>query len=653
MQIKKMTAWFGTLDGKSLELGQGLNILYAPNESGKSTWCAFLRDMLYGVDTAQRVKQGQQPDKVKYRPWSGAPMSGSMDIETADGPVTLRRWTERAGQPMQAFSATVTGTDTPVADLTAETVGRVLTGAPREVFERSAFIHQSALSITSDPELEKRFAAIVSAGDEEQSYSETDTLLRAWQRRRTGRKGAVPELDRELARLRGELESIEAAGRNVADVEAELDAAQVRQAELVKRMEQARAAARKKALADYQAAKRETEAKADALRQAEQEKDRTMEALQATPFGVMGPDRATKMASADLDQVQSLTRQADKLPPRWPMFVPAGIGLVLLLAAPFSGAAALPLVVGALAFFVGAVALYLWSRDIDDKRDALLDQRMEILDRYGASEAEDIDASLSAYQQQCDHARQVAAALDSAEAELERARQAQQAAEEPVLNGLDFVNGDNEAARASRAVAEGQERIDRLREQRAVAEGRVRALGDPMELRSALESGAERRAELTAQAQALELAAQTMEQADLALREKFSPVLAEKAASLFGALTDGRYDEITLARDLSAKARLTGDAVGWETDYLSQGAKDQLYLALRLAVCSLVLPEEQACPIILDDALAAFDRQRMERALDLLKSVAEKRQVLLFTCHEREGGYFAQDPAVTKIALGA
>ena len=90
MIIKKMTAWFGTLEGASLELGEGLNVIYAPNESGKSTWCAFIRAMLYGVDTGQRARQGQQPDKKKYLPWSGAPMSGSMDVLTAEGSTVLR-----------------------------------------------------------------------------------------------------------------------------------------------------------------------------------------------------------------------------------------------------------------------------------------------------------------------------------------------------------------------------------------------------------------------------------------------------------------------------------------------------------------------------------------------------------------------------------
>ena len=36
-----MTATFGKLQGRSLELGDGLNIIEAPNETGKSTWCAL------------------------------------------------------------------------------------------------------------------------------------------------------------------------------------------------------------------------------------------------------------------------------------------------------------------------------------------------------------------------------------------------------------------------------------------------------------------------------------------------------------------------------------------------------------------------------------------------------------------------------------
>ena len=80
MKIYSMTATFGKLEHETLILQPGLNIIEAPNEWGKSTWCAFLMSMLYGIDTASRTKTGYLADKEHYAPWSGEPMSGSMDI---------------------------------------------------------------------------------------------------------------------------------------------------------------------------------------------------------------------------------------------------------------------------------------------------------------------------------------------------------------------------------------------------------------------------------------------------------------------------------------------------------------------------------------------------------------------------------------------
>ena len=45
MKIIRMKATFGGLDHRELELKEGLNIIEAPNEGGKSTWSAFLRAM--------------------------------------------------------------------------------------------------------------------------------------------------------------------------------------------------------------------------------------------------------------------------------------------------------------------------------------------------------------------------------------------------------------------------------------------------------------------------------------------------------------------------------------------------------------------------------------------------------------------------------
>ena len=75
MLIRRMTATFGKLREQTLELQEGLNILQAPNETGKSTWCAFLLAMLYGVNTKERDRSGVLADKNHYAPWSGGSMS--------------------------------------------------------------------------------------------------------------------------------------------------------------------------------------------------------------------------------------------------------------------------------------------------------------------------------------------------------------------------------------------------------------------------------------------------------------------------------------------------------------------------------------------------------------------------------------------------
>ena len=74
---------------------------------------------------------------------------------------------------------------------------------------------------------------------------------------------------------------------------------------------------------------------------------------------------------------------------------------------------------------------------------------------------------------------------------------------------------------------------------------------------------------------------------------------------------------------------------------------------MRLAICELVLPQENCVPIVLDDALTNFDDERCASALRYLKEAAQTRQILLFTCHSREADFFADDADVFVQRLAA
>ena len=81
MKIIEMTATFGCLDHAVLRPGEGFTLIMANNESGKSTWAAFLRAMLYGFPQRDRDRAGYLAEKNRYQPWSGAAMEGSLTLE--------------------------------------------------------------------------------------------------------------------------------------------------------------------------------------------------------------------------------------------------------------------------------------------------------------------------------------------------------------------------------------------------------------------------------------------------------------------------------------------------------------------------------------------------------------------------------------------
>ena len=130
MKIYSMTATFGKLEHATLELKPGLNIIEAPNEWGKSTWCAFLIAMLYGMDTRAKSTKTALADKERYLPWSGSPMAGRIDLNWNGRNITIERRT-KGRTVLGEFRAYETETGLEVPELTAATCGQTLLGVEK------------------------------------------------------------------------------------------------------------------------------------------------------------------------------------------------------------------------------------------------------------------------------------------------------------------------------------------------------------------------------------------------------------------------------------------------------------------------------------------------------------------------------------------
>jgi DNA repair exonuclease SbcCD ATPase subunit len=726
MIIKSLSASFGRLQNNTLNLAPGMNIIEAPNECGKSTWCAFLKAMFYGIRTADRDKAGYLSDKTRYKPWSGVPMAGTLALETNGSAVTLERKSD-GKFPMKDFKAFYTGTGQAYPGLTPESAGETLLGVSEAVFERSAYMSQAGIRVTQTPELEKRITALVTTGDESASYTEIDERLRTWLRkRRYNKNGTIPALEEKIADCGRRLSQIEAAVDAAADMRLEAERLQKKQAALKSELEQHD---RQEALQAYRrAAEKLTAAKAgyDAI-YAELTKNgpapdestisalrgelKTLESLKGMAAGerkrledaraalvkITAQKNAAVFGGDDPGKIVGQAESLDAALKKLAFGRPAAILLMLVTVFALAAAAtALFTSIGApallpaalLAAAAGIALLIARGIRLNKSRNDL----QRLLSKYQAASRNALrqlsdDAALlaSAVRDAEGDVRSAEKSLSSAEAMVEAAQQslrkklsiyaitperAEQAFDriETLLRKLSVAKADMQGAESYlQAVREGlpeqaaaseppdggspaprtkQEitaelqsvsgRYEELTQRYNMVQGEIRAMGDPVILGSEKILAEETLAEHRAQYDALSLAAETLKDANLELQSRFSPLLGETAGRIIRRLTAGRYEKLSFDKTLDAFAKTADETVSRHILSLSAGTADQIYLALRLAVCELVLPEEDPCPLILDDALTNFDDVRAATALEYLRELSQSRQILLFTCHGRE-----------------
>lgn len=634
MMIKKLDATFGKLEGESLELHDGLNVISAPNESGKSTWCAFVRAMLYGVDSSERQKAGFLPDKMRFAPWSGSAMQGSMQLESGGKDITITRTTKTVSAPMREFSAVYTGTSVPVEGLNGNNAGEMLTGVSRDVFRRSAFVEQGKVAVTHSAELEKRISAIVSSGDEDCSFTEADSRLRQWQRkRRFNRHGRLPELEDELSHKKQLLAELSDAAQNRENMSAELERAKQECERIEAEVIESRKVVRKEALSSLQGVRNEVNAATERHDKAAERRDSCRAALCACAMGERKPEEAKAEVKTDLENSMKLKERSERKSS--PVLA---IILMILCGALVAAGFLLPdlmihaFVAAAVALAAG-IALFIRASRRKTENYEAAKQRRKILAKYKAESEADIAASIDEYLELYkNYAEAQRAEKESAEA-LAVVRRRQEQAESKTLTQLDFTGGDNQAAQLSRRLTEARAKCSRISAQMAEHSGRLAAMGDPLVLGSEISRMEAEYAEISAEYDAIALAIDTMRKADEDIQSRFSPALGKLAAEYMQFVTDGKYDGVMLDRDFSATVHEAGGNVPRNAEYLSAGTLDLMYLAVRLAVCSLALPESANCPLIIDDALVNFDADRRRQAMALLEKIAQERQVILFACN--------------------
>ena len=702
MRIYKMTATFGKLDHATLTLEPGLNIITAPNEWGKSTWCAFLVAMLYGMDTRAKTTKTALADKERYAPWSGTPMEGRIDLNWKGRDITIERRTKRR-VPLGEFQAYETASGLPVPELTAANCGQMLLGVEQSVFRRAGFIRHADLPVTQDEALRRRLNALVTTGDESGAADRLAANLRDLRNRcRYNRTGLIPQTEGERDALEtkiGELDALSAQSGKVrmhldemkemlAQLEnhkqtltyekAQADLARVEQARLQK--EQAAQTLSQREAACAQLPSREEAEQAvqnlqffreewNAIQREQNELPQEPAAPQLPePFTGMTAEAAREMAQKDAKAYASAGKS------KAPVFLIlvgllglAAAGMLVFLraytfAAIAGGAALLALIWGVWEIgtakkqtkallekygngnwkrWADPVSRYereltVYQRTLQEYREDKRDVEVRLMVLTKRKEELCGDREPEAVQTQWQETLAAWEALNNARREQERSEshfETLSAMVRPVEKPEMPDHLTQSEAETVRLLAECAQEQQRLQNRLGQYQGRMANLGSRAELQKQLDQKKKRIARLEETYAALTIAQETLAEARAELQRRFAPRITKRAQQMLSTMTVGRYHSVTMSDDFSLRAGAGEEDTLRDAIWRSDGTMDQLYLALRLAVAEELTPK---APLILDDVLVRFDDDRMKAAVDLLKDLAEQKQIILFTCQGRE-----------------
>ena len=678
LRILQANATYGKLNQAQLSLQPGLNVICAPNEGGKSTWSRFLLTMFYGLNTRQR---GELADKNRFQPWNGSPMQGRLELAVGEDVLTLSRRTQRADSPMGVFSCTYAGTDTPVRGLDALRCGETLLGVPQSVYQRCAFIPSGSMAIDADADLERRINALISTGEEKISFSQAETRLkRQLHQRKYNRSGAIPLLESEIASLssaQAEVQdlaeretSLRQQLRQVQEEQVTLRAAQQQEAqqriaEKQRLLQSLPDSAALQSINEQLGAVRSMGEQVQQARDAAAAQEQTIQAqLQELSHNPLHP-----MTKPELEA------QLQIQPPAPPQVAQLLISLALgLCGGGFLwyeiGQSQLLWLCAACAVTALAAGNFLRLliqriRRQQVRRREL--QRQEELRKLADSYLpmlEKLEEQRSLLQQRqqavADSEQRLRATLADlltvvqkwdvgVHAPTDVRRFVQQTAQRREELTEEIRQAQADALHAQTPDADGS--AARLQQQIAQVQGQLAALGGAEDAPQRIARKQEQLHRLQGEYDSLALALDVLRSANTTLQNRFSPELGRRAAEIFADMTGSAWSHILLDREFRLSAEAGSDPTRRSVQLLSSGTADQLYLAVRLAICEMVLPAEQNAPLILDDALLTFDDERLRKTLDYLVRLGEQRQILLFSCQSREADYLASRSGVHILNL--
>lgn len=691
MQIQRIHIEnFGKLHDFDMDLKSGLNVICASNGWGKTTLAAFLKAMLYGLDytTKRSLKENE---RKKYAPWQGGAFGGSLEFTVEDKSYRVERFFG-AKDKEDTFAVFDLETGLETRDY-SEHLGEELFRLDRAAFERSSFFAQQDFAASLNDSLNARLTRVEEDAGDMQNYEKAVASLEDRMKyfQKTGNRGRIGQLQlqrqqvlEELSRCREKEDAIPQWKEKIAlkESQAEKLCALAEETEKqVQKLQEYEAKAERRER--YEFLRQQAGIKEEQLRRTgeelarfeqaplkEDELDRCREGIyriNSLLAQECGLEDEVRQAEEALDQVR---REGDALP--------CGLKMaqILLLFCPFAAAFIVLMLLGV--YLPGILILLaglglggylarkreqtkrqtaLWKESLSEKEQAFKTAHME---------HEQIRKSRCDLEEQIRRRLHIPEETDTAEMEyywkLERQRSQEYAvlkqnyevqerefrksreqfldyagrfSDEELSELRELKKPEQDAGELQRRLSAYRDRREALLQEESSLQNQIRILCETAERIPELEEESDRLAreieEGTVEHGLLEKTVKYLKTAREQFSTRYLKGLQQGLEKYLAELEPEQTGVPSL--DVKLKVKLREAGASRDLDYFSAGWQDMLQIAERFSIVDALYEEEQPV-LILDDPFVNLDTKKQERAMKLLRELAEKWQMIYFTCHE-------------------
>ena len=599
---------FGKLKNNNIELSDGINVIYGENESGKSSMLKFISAMLYGVSKNKNGKEISDFDK--FKPWKTEEFSGKINYTLDDGESfeVYREFKKKNpiiyNSNKEDISKTFKIDKTKGIEFFSEQ-----TGIDEETFYSTAISEQEGLRLSksSQASIIQKISNLISSGDDNISYKKSMDKINKMQNEEVGTERTsqrpINIVDSKINRLLQEKLGLESYKERAQDSLPE----------------------RERLYQEIQ----EDENKKEFLKEIKAKKDNNRLKSAEINFN-------KNLEKEYNEKIRELNKKIDTytqndVKNKKINFKNYYITLALLIIVFLTVLICLPnKELSALILIPILVTVY---KMYESKK------KIENIDLEEKDSTSKIASEIDILKQNQEIQRK-----EAEEKEYKLNKEIEKDREDIIYKYKDKLSIlyieeylDKTYEELVRKIELKENKINSSKFRLQTIENNIREINSKLENLSSVEeelqNAEEEKEELISLNNSYNIAKECLERAYSQVKENISPKFTENLCTIISEISNNRYRNIVVTDSEGLNVEID-DGRYIPASRLSVGTVDQMYLSLRLSALDEI--SDETMPIILDEAFAYFDNDRLTNILRYIDKNFKNNQIIIFTCSDRE-----------------